>query len=232
MVIVSYKQDLVFSEQYTCSKCGVNYAEVEPRIFSFNSPYGACLECNGLGTKIKFDPDLVIPDKSKSINAGAIAAWKRGGRGYILYYRWLIRELAAQLRFDLDRPFSKLPKDIQQAILYGSAEFVGNKPFEGVIPHLERLFRESDSDYLKEEISKFMSSSACPACKGARLKRESLAVRINSKNIWEVTRMSIKEAHVFFNSLELNAKEKLIAHQALKEIIQKLKFCIDVGLES
>ena len=231
VVIVSYKQDLVFSEQYTCSKCGVNYAEVEPRIFSFNSPYGACLECNGLGTKIKFDPDLVIPDKSKSINAGAIAAWKRGGRGYILYYRWLIRELAAQLRFDLDRPFSKLPKDIQQAILYGSAEFVGNKPFEGVIPHLERLFRESDSDYLKEEISKFMSSSACPACKGARLKRESLAVRINSKNIWEVTRMSIKEAHVFFNSLELNAKEKLIAHQALKEIIQKLKFCIDVGLD-
>ena len=230
-VIISAKQDLVFSEQYACPNCGVNYAEVEPRIFSFNSPYGACIECNGLGTKIKFDPDLVIPDKSKSINAGAIAPWKRGGRGYILYYRWLIRELSAQLHFDLDTPFNKLPKDIRQAILYGSDEYVGNKPFEGVIPHLERLFRQTDSDYLKEEISRFMSSSACPACKGARLKKESLAVRINNKNIWEVTQMPIKEAQVFFSNLELSAKEKLIAYQALKEITQKLKFCIDVGLD-
>jgi len=231
VVIISAKQDAVFSEQYACPECGVNYAEVEPRIFSFNSPYGACLECNGLGTKIKFDPELVIPDKSKSINAGAIAAWKRGGRGYILYYRWLIRELAAQLRFDLDTPFNKLPKAIQQAILYGSQEHVGNKPFEGVIPHLERLFRQSESDYLKEEISRFMSSSACPACKGARLKKESLAVRVSSKNIWEVTRMSIKEAYAFFSNLELKSRERLIAHQALKEITQKLKFCIDVGLD-
>ncbi|MDO8662284.1 MAG: excinuclease ABC subunit UvrA [Candidatus Omnitrophota bacterium] len=223
--------DLVFSEQYACAKCGVNYAEVEPRIFSFNSPYGACPECNGLGTKIKFDSDLVIPDRSKSINEGAIAPWKRGGRGYILYYRWLIRELAARLRFNLDTPFNKLSKENQNAILYGSKEFIGNKPFEGVIPHLERLFRESDSDYLKEEITKFMTSSACPLCKGARLKKESLAVRISGKNIWEVSRMSIKEARHFFNHLELNAKEKLIAYQALKEIIQKLRFCVDVGLD-
>ncbi len=230
VVIINAGKDIVFSEQYACSKCGVNYAEVEPRIFSFNSPYGACLECNGLGTKIKFDPELVIPDRNKSINAGAIAAWKRGGRGYILYYRWLIRELASQLHFDLDTPFNKLSKGVQHTILYGSEVFVGNKPFEGVIPHLERLFRESKSDYLKEEISKLMSSSACPLCKGARLKKESLAVRISGKNIREVTQMSIKEACHFFNNLELNAKEKLIAHQALKEITQKLKFCIDVGL--
>lgn len=230
-VIISAKTDMVFSEQYACSKCGVNYAEVEPRIFSFNSPYGACTECNGLGTKIKFDLDLVIPDKIKSINEGAIQAWKRGGRGYILYYRWLIRELAAQLRFSLDTPFNRLSKENQRAILYGSQEIVGNKPFEGVIPHLERLFRESDSDYLKEEISKFMTSSACPVCSGARLKKESLAVKINHKNIWDVSRMSIKEGYDFFTNLELGAKERLIAQQALKEITQKLKFCIDVGLE-
>ncbi|MFH0855028.1 MAG: excinuclease ABC subunit UvrA [Candidatus Omnitrophota bacterium] len=231
IVIINAKEDIVFSEQYACSKCGINYAEVEPRIFSFNSPYGACLECNGLGTKIKFDPDLVVPDRSKSINAGAIGPWKRGGRGYILYYRWLIRQLARELRFDLDAPFNKLSKESQRAILYGSEEIIGSKPYEGVIPHLERLFRESDSDYLKEEISRFMLSSACPACRGARLKKESLAVRINKKNIWEITQMSIKEAYNFFSNLELGQKDKLIGHQALKEIIQKLRFCIDVGLD-
>lgn len=231
VVIISAKNDLVFSEQYACAKCGVNYAEVEPRSFSFNSPYGACPECNGLGNKLKFDPDLVIPDKSKSINQGCLAPWKRGGRGYILYYRWLIRELAQVLDFDLDTPFNKLSKEIQRAILYGTKEFVGNKPFEGVIPHLERLFRDTDSDYLKEEISKFMSSLSCPACKGARLRPQSLAVKINSRNISEVARMSIKEAYRFFTELKLNDKEKIIGHQALKEIIQKLKFCIDVGLD-
>ncbi|MFA5095980.1 MAG: excinuclease ABC subunit UvrA [Candidatus Omnitrophota bacterium] len=223
--------DLVFSENYACSRCGVNYAEVEPRIFSFNSPYGACLECNGLGTKIKFDPELVIPDRAKSINEGAIAPWKRGGRGYILYYRWLIRELSSRLRFGLDTPFNKLSKGTQSAILYGSEEFVGNKPFEGVIPHLERLFRESESDYLKEEIAKFMTASACPLCKGARLKKESMAIRINGKNIWETTLMSIKEAYRFFDGLELSAQEMAIGRQALKEITRKLKFCIDVGLD-
>jgi len=223
--------DLIFSEQYACTKCGISYAEVEPRIFSFNSPYGACPECNGLGNKLEFDPDLVIPDKNKSINEGALAPWKRGGRGYILYYRWLIRELSYQMHFDLDEPFKKLSKEVQRAILYGTAEVVGTKPFEGVIPHLERLFKETDSDYLKEEISRFMSSLPCPLCKGARLKKESLAVKINGKNIWEVAQMSIKESHGFFRKLELSERQKIIARQVLKEIIQKLQFCIDVGLD-
>jgi len=231
IVIINAKKDLVFSEQYACLKCGINYAEVEPRIFSFNSPYGACPDCNGLGMKLKFDPDLVVPDKSKSINEGCIAPWKRGGRGYILYYRWLIRELARKLDIDLDMPFNKLSKDLQKSILYGCAEIVGSKPFEGVIPHLERLFRDSDSDYLKEEIAKFMSSLSCPACKGARLKPESLAVKIHSKNINDISSMSVKDAYSFFVDLELNAREKTIVQQALKEIVQKLKFCIDVGLD-
>ena len=223
--------DIVFSEEYACTKCGISYTEVEPRNFSFNSPYGACPECNGLGTKLEFDPDLVIPDRNKSINEGALAPWKRGGRGYILYYRWLIRELSYQIKFDLDTPFKKLSKEVQRAILYGCDEYVGSKPFEGIIPHLERLFRETDSDYLKEEISRFMSSLPCPLCKGSRLKKESLAVKINEKNIWEITQMSIKEAHNFFAGLELSERQKLIAHQTLKAITQKLQFCIDVGLD-
>ncbi|RKY30495.1 MAG: excinuclease ABC subunit UvrA [Candidatus Omnitrophota bacterium] len=221
----------IFSEEYVCAKCGVSIPEVQPRIFSFNSPYGACPECNGLGTKLEFDPDLVIPDKDKSINAGAIEAWKRGGKGYILYYRWLIRELSEQMGFDLDAPFKKLSKRVRQAILYGTGEYIEGKPFEGVIPHLMRLFRQTKSDYLKEEISRFMSSLPCPACKGARLKKESLAITINNKNIWQVSQMQIKEAHDFFLNLKLNARQKIIARQVLKEIIQRLKFCTDVGLD-
>ena len=223
--------DLVFNEEYACPHCGISYAEVQPRIFSFNSPYGACPECNGLGMKLKFDPELIIPDKNKSINQGAIACWKRGGRGYILYYRWLIRELSSCLGFSLDLPFKSISKKVQKAILYGCDEIIGSKPYEGVIPHLERLFRDSDSDYLKEEISKFMSTLACPLCKGARLKNESLAVRINQKNIWEVTQFSITQAMDFFSSLKLNNQEALVSHQVLKELKQKLKFCIDVGLD-
>ncbi|PIQ88065.1 MAG: excinuclease ABC subunit A [Candidatus Omnitrophica bacterium CG11_big_fil_rev_8_21_14_0_20_43_6] len=224
-------KDLAFSEKYACSNCGISYAEIQPRNFSFNSPYGACPECNGLGTKLEFDPDLIIPDKTKSINAGALAPWKRGGRGHILYYRWLIRELSYRLKFDLDTPFKQLPRYVQKAIFYGTKEVIGNKPFEGVIPHLERLFHQTDSDYLKEEISKFMSTLSCPACKGARLKPESLAVEINQKNIWQITSMSIKEAQSFFVGLALTEKEKLVSYQALKEITQKLRFCVDVGLD-
>ncbi|MDO8488928.1 MAG: excinuclease ABC subunit UvrA [Candidatus Omnitrophota bacterium] len=224
-------KDLIFSEQYACLACGISYSEIAPRNFSFNSPYGACPECNGLGNKLKFDPDLIMPDKNKSINGGALEPWKRGGRGYILYYRWLIRELSYLLKFDLDTPFNKLSKHVQKAIFYGTQEVVGNKPFEGVIPHLERLFHQTDSDYLKEEISKFMSTLPCPECKGARLKPESLAVLINQKNIWQVSKMPIKEAINFFSSLKLSEKEKLVSYQALKEITQKLKFCVDVGLD-
>lgn len=232
-VIINRKEakDIIFSEQYACLKCGISYAQINPRNFSFNSPFGACPECNGLGNKLKFDSDLIMPDKSKSINAGALAPWKRGGRGYIMYYRWLIRQLSQRLKFSLDTPFNQLPKNIQKIIFYGTDMVIGSKPFEGVIPHLERLFHQTESNYLKEEISKFMSSLPCPACKGARLKPESLAVLINQKNIFQITSMSIKDAIIFFANLKLTDKEKLVSYQALKEINQKLKFCADVGLD-
>ncbi|MFA5090993.1 MAG: excinuclease ABC subunit UvrA [Candidatus Omnitrophota bacterium] len=245
MVIVSYLKpaplgrqqgekegEMVFSEAYACSRCGISYPEIEPRIFSFNSPHGACPACNGLGTKFEFDMDLVIPDKNKSINEGAIEAWKRGGRGYILYYRALIRELSREMDFDLDTPFKKLPSSVRRAILYGTKEYtVWGKHFEGVIPHLERLFHQTESDYLKEEISRFMSSLPCPDCHGTRLKPESLSVLIGEKNISQVARMSIREAFDFFNRIDLSERKRLIARQVLKEITRKLKFCIDVGLD-
>jgi excinuclease ABC subunit A len=232
VIIASEGQtDKFFSEQYACTKCGINLSEVQPRLFSFNSPYGACPACNGLGIKLEFDPDLVIPDRNKSINEGAILAWKRGGKGYIMYYRWLLRELAHIMDFDLDTPFKNLGRHVQDAILYGTGEYVGNKPFEGVIPHLERLFNQTDSEYLKQEIHRFMSTLPCPECKGSRLRKEALAVTINKKNIYELTAMPIKEAQVFFRGISLTEREKLIAHQILKEIVQRLQFCIDVGLD-
>ena len=223
--------DLIFSEKYACSRCGISISEIEPRLFSFNSPYGACPSCNGLGTRLEFDPDLVIPDRDKSINQGAIEAWKRGGRGYILYYRALIRQLARQLNFDLDTPFKKLKKETQRAILYGKDVYVWDKRFEGVIPHLERLFHQTESEYLKHQISRFMSDIPCSLCQGARLKKEALNVRINGKNIWQVTQMGIREAKDFFDNLNLSKQKSLIAAPVLKEIIMRLKFCINVGLD-
>lgn len=224
--------DLIFSEQYACVKCGISYSEVEPRIFSFNSPYGACPTCNGLGTKLEFDPDLIVPDKDKSLNGGAIEPWKRGGRGYILYYRSLLREFAYQADINLDAPFRKLNSGQKKSILYGAGDvYVRGKPFEGVIPHLERLFRQTDSDYLKEEISRFMSALPCPDCGGARLRKEARVVTINGKSIYEVTRMTIKQAKAFFGNLELTSQKRLIAGQVLKEIIQRMNFCINVGLD-
>ncbi|MFA5363326.1 MAG: excinuclease ABC subunit UvrA, partial [Candidatus Omnitrophota bacterium] len=226
------QKEIVFSEQFACTQCGIDLPEIEPRLFSFNAPFGACPACNGLGIKLEFDPDLVIPDRAKSIEGGAIEAWKRGGKGYIMYYRWLIRELAREMGFDLQTPFGKLSKEVQKAVLYGTDEvLVNDKPFEGLLPHLDRLFRETDSEYLKEEITRFMSSQPCPSCDGTRLKKESLAVTINGRNISQITRLSIKESREFFEKIDLTERERLIAHQVLKEIIERLKFCIDVGLD-
>ncbi len=222
-------KDYLYSQEYACASCGISYAEVQPRIFSFNSPYGACQSCNGLGVKFEFDLDFIIPDKEKPI-MDAIIPWKRGGRGYLMYYRSLLRGLCEFLRIDQETPFNKIPKDKQKIILYGSPQMIGWRKYEGIIPHLERLFKETKSDYLKEEISRFMSNQPCPECKGSRLKKESLSVKIQGFSIDNVVKMSIEKALDFFEHLKLSGNERLIAHQVLKEIRLKLKFCADVGL--
>ena len=232
IVIISREKhkDQIFSELYVCPECDINIEEIEPRTFSFNSPHGACHACNGLGMKIEFDEDLVVPDRDKPV-VEAIEAWRRGGRGYMLYHRAQLKELANELGFDIDTPFKKLSKQDQKSILYGCDTLVWDKPFEGVIPNLGRLFRQTDSDYLKEEITKSMSALACPVCDGARLKKEALNVTINGKSIWDVVRMPIKTSADFFKNIKFSAIEKIIATHVLKEILRRLNFCIDVGLD-
>jgi excinuclease ABC subunit A len=230
VIISDGKADHLYSELYACVECGISYDEPSPRVFSFNSPYGACASCNGLGTKPEIDPDLVIPDKTKPV-IDAIEPWRRGGRGYLLYYRGLLREAARHYRIGLETPFNKLDKKIRNIILYGSDIEIWGKKFEGVIPHLERLFRQTESEYVKEEVNKYMSVLPCPKCGGARLKPESLAFKINNKSIYGITRMTVKEAKGFFADLDLSEKEMTIARQSLKEISSRLKFMIDVGLD-
>ena len=222
--------DQIFSENYACVDCGINIVEIEPRTFSFNSPYGACPQCKGLGTKMEIDPQLLIPDPGRPW-VNSIAPAKRGRRGYLMYYRAVMRELADLLDIDSHQPFSSLSNRLKKVIFYGSGDEIWGKPYEGVIHYLERMFQETDSDWLKDEISRYMSVSPCPSCNGSRLKRESLSVKVAKHNIAQVTSFSIKEAKQFFQNLKLSKNKKTISEQILKEIIRRLDFCINVGLE-
>lgn len=224
------EKEVLFSELHACVHCGVSFQALEPRLFSFNSPYGACAECDGLGNCLKIDPELVIPDKSKSIRGGAIAAWKRGGKALIIYLRRCLRGLAERENFSLETPFKELTKRAQEIILYGDSEKMGWHSFEGVIPNLERRFRQTESEFMKEEIHKFMGLSPCQKCKGARLKPEALSVRIHDKNIMEITALSIEKAEKFFLELPLTPQEETIAFQILKEIRARINFLKNVGL--
>ncbi len=233
IVIIDFngqQQEKTFSERYACVTCGINLLEIEPRIFSFNSPYGACPECNGLGTKMEIDPNLLIPDMNKPW-VQAIAPWKRGNKNYLMYYRAVMRQIGAQYRIEQTTFFKDLPTKFKSIIFKGSSDEVWGKPFEGILNYLHRLFKATDSEWLQGEINQYMSESPCPSCAGKRLKKESLAVKINGKNIAQVTEFSIKEGKVFFNSLILNTEQKKISEQILKEIQRRLDFCIDVGLE-
>jgi len=232
VVVLAGSKEMLFSEKYGCPSCGISLPELEPRLFSFNSPYGACPSCHGLGTKPEVDKDLVVPDPSKSIAEGALEPWRRGGRGYLLYHRALIREFAEQVGIHLSTPFKKLPEGIRKKILYGSPQVeVWGRPFEGVIPNLERLFRESDSDFVKEEAARFMSVQPCPTCRGSRLKPEALSVKVNGRSIVEMIRLTVGEGLDLFNALQLPEKELRIAAQILKEIRARLQFMVNVGLD-
>ncbi|MDP2654560.1 MAG: excinuclease ABC subunit UvrA [Candidatus Omnitrophota bacterium] len=220
----------IFSEKYACIDCGTNLTEIEPRIFSFNSPYGACPDCNGLGTKMEIDPEMLVPDESKSW-VQAIAPWQRGHRNYLMYYRAVLREIGDIYRIPPQTLFQDLDKKFRTIIFRGSDDEIWGRPFEGILRYMERLFRETDSDWLKTEISRYMSVLPCPGCNGARLRKESLAVRIANKNINDVTAMSIQEARTFFAKLNLTRDHKTISEPILKEIARRLDFCINVGLE-
>jgi excinuclease ABC subunit A len=231
----------LYSEKYACPDCSVSLPEVTPRLFSFNSPHGACPECDGLGTTIYFDPDLVVPDPARSIRNGAVAPWSRRTQ---IFYHQLLAGLAAHYRFSLDVPFGKLPERVRNLVLHGSAgeavrfaleegdrRFSFSKPFEGVVNNLERRFRETDSEEVREELSRYMNNRPCRACGGARLKREALCVTVGGKGIDAVTALSVSEALAFFREIPLSPREEQIAARILKEIRSRLLFLADVGLD-
>ncbi len=231
----------LFSQQHACIDCGISYPEVTPRMFSFNNPYGACPDCSGLGTRMYFDPEQVVPNPQLSLREGAIAPWEsRTG----FYYQQLLEALCDHYEVDVSTPFIELPEKVQLILLRGSGKeevrfffdqggrrHFYKKCFEGVIPNLERRFRETDSDAVRENLERFMNVMPCPTCDGARLRPESLFIRVGEKNIREVTSFSIVEAESFFSDLTFSPKEEEIARRILKEIRERLSFLTHVGLD-
>lgn len=219
----------IFSSTFACPEHPeANLEELSPRMFSFNSPYGACDVCDGLGTIPEFDPDLIVPDPSKSLAHGAIDAWRHGGKRVNIYYNRLIRQFCRYYDVDPETPYNELPATIRKKLMYGDPS--GPLGFEGVIPNLVRRWKNTESEHVKERLHAYLSDQPCRACHGARLKPASLAVRINDKNIHDVTKMSISEAREYFDSLSLDPEKTQIAQQILREIRHRLKFMVDVGL--
>jgi excinuclease ABC subunit A len=242
LVHVSDDRDMLFSEKMACINCGISFDEQEPRIFSFNSPYGACPKCTGIGFKMEVDPALVVPFPEKSINDGALVPFGKPLRDFRHNksdsWFWIrFAEFARHYRIDMDVPFRNLSEDHRNKILYGSGKnrddmrFFKGKDFEGVIPNLERRYSQTDSDYIMREIEKFMANMPCPECHGTRLKPQSRSVLVQGKTISQVTGMSVKENLEFFENLTLTERENYIARQILKEIRARLRFLVDVGLD-
>jgi len=217
-------QGFVFSERLACAKCGISFPEVSPRMFSFNSPYGACPECGGIGTRYELDPELLVPDPRKSLKQGALAPW--AGRESV-YFKQTLQVLAKRHRLSLDPPWEKLSRKTRDLVLHG--EPAGG--FEGVLKVLDRRYKETLSEETRLEIERFMSLRDCPACKGSRLRPETLGVKIAGRSIADVVRLTIKGAAVFFEGLRLSEREATIARRVLKEIRERLGFMTNVGLD-
>lgn len=231
-----------FSEQYACPICGFTVGELEPRLFSFNAPTGACPECEGLGLKLEVDIDLVVPDQTKTLKEGAIVPWNPISSQY---YPQMLEQFCKSVGIDMDTPFNKLSKKQQQQILYGNGEipfhfhyendFGGIRdvdvPFEGVINNISRRYRETNSDFTREQMRKYMTELPCPACHGYRLNQRALAVKIDGRNIGEVSALSISDSLEFFKNIKLSAQKNEIAKPILKEIIDRLTFMKNVGVE-
>jgi excinuclease ABC subunit A len=233
-------EEYIFSQNFACPECGISLAEIEPRLFSFNSPYGACKECSGLGYRLEVDESLVV-DPDLPVRAGALIPWTRSPQHY---YPQLVQAVLEHYGCSWDARFGDLPAEVQHSLLYGMTERIRFRyqdsygqvkswyaAYEGVIPHLARRHRETDSEETREDIAEFMTSRPCPACQGARLKPEALAVRVQDRNIHEVTRLTIREAGNFFKNIELTSREQQIARQVLKEIDNRLGFLVNVGLD-
>ncbi|WP_461613403.1 excinuclease ABC subunit UvrA [Clostridium sp. Marseille-QA1073] len=237
-------EDILFSEHFACADCGISIGELSPRMFSFNSPFGKCDNCDGLGTLMEIDENLVIPDRSKSIMDGAIITF---GEGSLKEESWtfsVLKALSKEYKFSLDTPIEELPEEVIKVLLYGTEghrikveytkEFktgVYNHAYEGVINNLKRRYFETSSDYIKREIEQYMSDNPCPKCKGARLSKEALSVTVGEKNIHEFSSMSILDEISYLDSLKLSEKNMIIAAQILKEIRNRLNFLKDVGLD-
>lgn len=241
IILTGAEGELVLNENFACVDCGISIMEITPRLFSFNNPYGACPECTGLGFKRELDQDLLIPDRSISIAEGAISGWPKGG-----YYYQFLEGLAHHYGFSLDTPLQDLAPEHLDLVLYGTKgeslhfvlknDYYGRRhemqvPFEGVMNNFSRRYRETVSNHQREEIEKYMSSRPCPACAGARLKPEALAVKLVDLSITELTRFSVLETREFFHTLQLTDRETLIARQILKEINERLGFLVNVGLD-
>jgi excinuclease ABC subunit A len=242
IVDVMGEEELLFSEHHACPQCGFSIGELEPRMFSFNSPYGACQKCDGLGTKLEVDVDLVLPNKRLTLKEHALAPWEPTSSQY---YPQMLQAVCNHYGIDMDVPVSEIPDHLLDKVLYGSGkdevyfryenDFGQVREsyirFEGVIPNVERRYKETSSDYIREQMEKYMAQQPCPGCKGFRLKIESLSVLINKLHIGNVTNFSIVEAIEFFENMDLTKKEKKIANMILREICERLGFLNNVGLD-
>ncbi len=241
VIVIIDKEEKLFSTTLSCPDCGVSIPELSPRMFSFNSPYGACKKCSGLGFIMQFDPDLLITDPDMSLYDGVIEAWGKT-TGY--WYQEQLRALERNFEFDAHQPWNKLTKKIKDVILYGSGnvqmnytikrdsdEYKFRRSFEGVIPNLERRYRETKSEYMREWMESFMTNHTCDECNGMRLRPESLSVKVADMTIGEMTALSIKEEYRLFNDIKLNETQQKIAHQVINEIKTRLQFLKDVGID-